>query len=404
MDDRRVTILYVDDEPANLEVLPAVLGGEYDVRTAPSGAEALEMLVSGQIAVLVTDQRMPGMSGVQLLAEASARWPEVVPIVITAYRDTDLIIGAIRAGHVHDYIIKPWNLEHLRRTVAGAVEEHLRRRRLADVARDRAALEEDVLRRYDPSRVVGEEGGLRDVMRTVRAVAPSDSTVLLIGETGTGKEMIARAIHSLSPRRHRAPVKVDCASLAPTLVESELFGHRRGAFTGAMHDRAGRFELADGGTIFLDEVDDLSPEMQGKLLQVLQDRVVQRLGGDGPIAVDVRVIAAARRDLRAVVAAGGFREDLYYRLCVVPIVLPPLRARLDDIPALVRHFLEKHGRSLMRYEVDEAALAALRAYRWPGNVREMENLIERTLVLGAGPRLSAADLALPPGEIDVAPP
>jgi transcriptional regulator with GAF, ATPase, and Fis domain len=305
-----------------------------------------------------------------------------------------LILGAIRAGHLYDYVVKPYRPESLRRTVQAAAAEHERRRRIEEALLDRRALEEEVLRLYDPTRVVGETGGLRETMAQVAAVASRNSTVLLLGETGTGKEMIARAIHARSPRAHRALVKVDCAALAPTLIESELFGHVRGAFTGATRERPGRFEQAHGGTVFLDEVGDIPLELQSRLLRVVQDREVDPVGGARPVTVDVRIIAATRRDLREEVAAGRFREDLYYRLAVVPILLPPLRDRLDDIPLLVRHFLAKHapGRS-DRMQASDAAVARLTRHDWPGNVRELENLVERAVVLGAGPILGPDDLA-----------
>jgi DNA-binding NtrC family response regulator len=389
----RPVILYVDDESANLEVFRELIGDDFDVRTASSGTEALVVLEREPVAVLLTDQRMPGMSGVDLLKRTAEVDPTVVAVVITAYTDTELMLGAIRAGQLHDYLIKPWSAAQLRETIRGAVEEHHRRRRLADVVRDRLALEQQVLEHYDPSKIVGGDGGLRAVLETVRAAAASSSTVLIQGETGTGKELVARAIHALSGRRHRVLVKVDCAALAPTLVESELFGHRRGAFTGATQDRPGRFEQADGGTVFLDEVAELTVSMQARLLRVLQDGVVERLGGAGPTRVDVRVIAATARELPAAVAAGEFREDLYYRLCVVPILLPPLRQRTDDIPALVQHFLRKHGSGNRPWTIAPAALEQLQRHDWPGNVRELENLVERAVVLGAGPRLSAADLS-----------
>ncbi|NMC71966.1 MAG: sigma-54-dependent Fis family transcriptional regulator [Myxococcales bacterium] len=392
-EEQRSVLLYVDDEAGNLEVFRELFDAEYVVRTATSGHEALSVLEREPVAVLVTDLRMPGMSGIELMERVAAAYPDVVAVVVSAYTDTELFLGAIRAGRLHDYVIKPWSLDRLRETVRGAVEEHRRRRRLADLACDRAALEQQVRERYDPDQIVGSEGGLRSVMETVRVAAVSDATVLIQGETGTGKELVARAIHAQSTRRHRVLVKVDCAALAPTLVESELFGHRRGAFTGADRDRPGRFEMADGGTVFLDEVAELTVPMQARLLRVLQEGVIERLGGGTPVRVDVRVIAATAVDLPAAVAAGTFREDLYYRLCVVPVVVPPLRQRLGDIPALVRHFLRKHGRGRVAWEVDPAALEQLQHHDWPGNVRELENLVERAVVLGAGPRLGPEDLS-----------
>ncbi len=390
----RPILLYVDDQRENLTVFEALFGTEYEVHTAISGAEALDILGQRPVHVLLTDQRMPGMTGNRLLEQVAAGWPGVVSVVITAYADADLIVGAIRAGHVHDYLIKPYRPEQLREVVASAANEYRRRRRLDVAVSDRRTLDEEVRRRYDPANMVGADGGLREVMHQAQSAAATCSTVLLLGETGTGKEMIARAIHAASPRAYRALIKVDCGALAPTLIESELFGNERGAFTGATAERAGRFEQANGGTVFLDEVGDLPLDMQSRLLRVLQDRVIDRLGGTAPIPVDVRIIAATRRNLGAEVQAGRFREDLYYRLAVVPIALPPLRERLEDIPALVRHFLDKHAPGKgARYTVRDDALQLLACHRWPGNVRELENLIERAIVLGAGPVLGTRDLS-----------
>ncbi|MBI5486386.1 MAG: sigma-54-dependent Fis family transcriptional regulator [Deltaproteobacteria bacterium] len=403
MPNGHATLLYVDDEPENLTVFDALFSADYTVRLAASGAAALDILRREPIAVLLTDQRMPGMSGNRLLEEAAALGKHLVTVVVTAYADTELIIGAIRAGHVHDYVLKPYSPQQLREVVSSAVAEHRRRRRLEEAARDVGTLAEDVRRRYDPARLVGGDGGLRTVMAQVAAVAPKATTVLLVGETGTGKEMLARAIHAASPRAHRALVKVDCGAIAPTLIESELFGHERGAFTGAVRDHCGRFEQADGGTVFLDEVGDLPLELQSRLLRVLQDRAVDRLGGSGPITVDVRIIAATRRNLSADAARGTFRADLYYRLAVVPIQLPPLRERTGDIPALVHHFLAKHAPGCDdRYRLAPEALELLEAHTWPGNVRELENLVERAVVLGAGPVLGPKDLTpfVPPPAAD----
>ena len=399
-----VTILYVDDDQSNLDLFELTIGSDHRVVTVSSAAEGLAVLGREEVGVIVSDQVMPDTDGVTFLAEAFRRHPNSVRIVVTAYQEVELLLGAINAGHVSDYVLKPWEPRELRELINRASDQYLRRRALEQRVQEREYLAAELRRRYDPAEVVGAGGGLRQVMEVVRAVAPTTSTVLIRGETGTGKELIARTVHALSDRRERMLIKVDCASLAPSLLESELFGHERGAFTNATATHRGRFELADEGTLFLDEVAELPLELQPKLLRVLQDRALERVGGERTIAVDVRVIAATNQDLERRVDEGTFRRDLFYRLHVVPILLPPLRDRVEDLDGLVRHFLAKHGG--WRGEqttVSNAAIELFRSQRWSGNVRELENVIERALLLTKSHQLSASDFVLRPTPTAAAP-
>ena len=386
-------VLYVDDEQANTALFEMHFAGVHNVVTAASGQEGLDLLKSLQeVAVVISDEKMPGISGVEFLSQARDVAPLASRMVISAYSQAPVLLAAIQDGQVHDYMTKPWDGPDLTVRVGAAVEAWRRRRRLYEAAADRAVLDDQVRGRYDPDRVVGEEGGLRAVMSVVDRVAASPSTVLLRGESGTGKELVARAVHQRSPRRRRALVAVNCAALPPQLVESELFGHDRGAFTGADRRRIGRFEQADRGTLFLDEVGDLPPEVQVKLLRVLQEGEIERVGGGGPLQVDVRVVAATHRDLEGLVEVGRFREDLFWRINVVPIKVPALRDRRQDIPELIRYFLARYGaRTGARPTASPQAVEALINHDWPGNVRELENIIERAVVLGGDKELGPAD-------------
>jgi DNA-binding NtrC family response regulator len=391
----RVTILYVDDEQPNLDLFQLTFSDDFNVVTVRSAAEALALMDREDVGVVVTDQVMPGMDGVEFLARVFVRHPNSMRIVVTAYQDASLLLGAINAGHVSDYVLKPWEPAALRALLSRAAEQYLRRRALELVIAEREYLADEVRSRYDPQGVVGSTGGLESVMELVRAVAPTSSTVLVTGETGTGKELVARTIHAMSGRRDRTIIKVDCSSLAPSLIESELFGHERGAFTGATSLRRGRFELAQEGTLFLDEIADMPLELQPRLLRVLQDREFERLGSECTIKADARIIAATNADLEQRVDQGAFRRDLYYRLNVVHIELPALRERLDDLEALTAHFLRKHGGwRASRLRVTDRAFARLKAHAWPGNIRELENVVERALLLARGDVLDAEDFAL----------
>ena len=397
-------ILIVDDEQDNLDAFRFNFKRSFQILSATSGPEALEILGERDVAVIVTDQRMPKMTGLELLRKAEEVRPNAVGIILTAFTDVDVLIEAINLGHIYRYITKPWEAKEVRGILNQALERfHLRRenqRLLAQLEEYTGYLNQEIHGAFDFGNIIGKSPALREVLAKIEQVAPTSSTVLLWGETGTGKELVARAIHINSPREDNPFVRVNCAALAPGVLESELFGHEKGAFTGAIAARAGRFELANGGTLFLDEVGDLPMEVQIKLLRALQEREFERVGGTDTIKVDVRVISATNRDLVAMIEEGRFREDLFYRLNVVKLDLPPLRKRKEDIPLLVEHFVGKFSRREGgRQRVTGCTLEALeklRSHSWPGNVRELENIIERALILAKGDRIEARDLDFGP--------
>jgi two-component system response regulator HupR/HoxA len=391
IDYRRFPVVVVDDEPDILRSFALSYGDEFDVHTADSGARSLDLLRAHDAAVIVADQRMPVMSGVEFLERSMALRPDANRIILTGYTDVESIVEAINRSRIFRYVTKPWENEELRLTLRRAVEMFQLARenaRLVEELRalnDRLATENAYLRqRSAPAHeIIGESPAMRHVLDLVAKVAGARSTVLIEGETGTGKELVARAIHAASPRRERLFVAVNCAALSEGILESELFGHRRGAFTGATADHKGLFEVADGGTIFLDEISETTPALQAKLLRVLQEGEVRPVGESRPRTVDVRVIAATNRTLEDEVKAGRFREDLYYRLRVFPIRLPPLRERAEDIPALarflVRRLAEQQKKPVGPPSAD--ALALLVRYPFPGNVRELANELERAVLL-----------------------
>jgi DNA-binding NtrC family response regulator len=394
MATRGPAVLYVDDEVGNLELFRLQFGRDFELRTATSAQDGLEILGRHDVGVVLTDERMPHMSGIELLARVLARWPDVTRIIVSAYSDPQRLLLAINRGHAHDYIVKPWARDDMKRLIEHGVARALRRRTLASRAELADVLVRDAAAPCEAASLIGATGGLQPVVATAMRAAQSDATVLVTGETGTGKELIAGLIHHASARAAAPLVRVNCAALAEGVIESELFGHEQGAFTGAVKRRLGRFELAHGGTIFLDEIGDVSPKLQAGLLRVLQEREIERVGGAAPIAVDVRVVAATHRDLRRRVHDGGFREDLYYRLNVLPIRIPPLRERPDDIVPLALHFLRKYDRGDGRARTIAPLLEhRLRRYAWPGNVRELENLIHRAVILAEGPELTVEDIS-----------
>jgi two-component system, NtrC family, response regulator AtoC len=398
LDPRQYPILVVDDEQDNLDAFRFNFRKVFDIVSASSGPEALDLLREKDVAVIITDQRMPKMTGLELLKEAKEIRPDAVPIILTAFTDVDVLIEAINLGQVYRYITKPWDAKEVRGLLQYAIERfHLQRenkRMAAQLAEYTGYLNQQLHGQFDFGNIIGDSAALREVLGKVEQVAPTNSTVLLRGETGTGKEMVAHAIHINSPREHKPFVRVNCAALAPGILESELFGHEKGSFTGAMQRRPGRFELADGGTLFLDEVGDLPMEVQIKLLRALQEREFERVGGHETIKVDVRLVSATNRNLEKMIEEGEFREDLYYRLNVFPINLPPLRDRLEDIPVLASHFVSKFARSmgLRPSGASAEALNKLREYSWPGNVRELENIIERGMILARGGELQSSHL------------
>jgi DNA-binding NtrC family response regulator len=383
---KRPRVLIADDKENMLRLIQRVLGEAYDVATAPDGTRALALIGAEPFDLVITDIRMPGADGFEILQAVRQRSPQTEVILVTGYASVPKAVEAIRAG-AYDYIQKPFDPDEISLLVARAVE----RKRLAE-----AVLH---LRRMGPASsgsqsLLGKSEAMREVYHLIGRAAALDIAVLLTGESGTGKELAARAIHGGSARRERRMVTVNCGALPAELVESELFGHARGAFTGAAGPRQGLFETAQGGTIFLDEIGDLPLPAQVKLNRALQEKEIRRVGENAPLPIDVRVIAASHRDLRAESAAGQFREDLFYRLNVFPIRLPPLRERRGDIPVLAGHFLEKFARAHQREAawLEPDALRALASYDWPGNVRELEHALERAVAISNGPAITATDL------------
>ncbi len=387
----QATVLVVDDEPRVLDALEAILAAELRVLRAGHGEEALRILEAEETAVILTDYRMPGMTGVELLRRSQEIAPDAIRIVLTAYTDVDNLMEAINTGRIYHFIPKPWDPNELLVVVRRAAERYALAQENARL-RDELELACNALQREAAEvrerplaleKLVGAQTGLRGAIELARRVLDSDTTVLLLGETGTGKELFARLIHENGPRRAAKFVAQNCGALPESLLESELFGHARGAFTGATGERKGLFEEADGGTIFLDEIGEMSPAMQLRLLRVLQEGEIRRVGTSSDRKVNVRVIAATNADLEADVRTGRFRKDLYYRLDVFPIRLPPLRERAEDIPALADYFLRVYRERARRAvpSISPEALRCLRAYPFPGNVRELENEIERAVAL-----------------------
>jgi len=384
-----IRILVVDDEASQRELVSGYLKKQgFEVFTAAGGESALELFRQAPMELILTDQRMPGLSGLDLLKAAREINPETQVIVMTAYGSVETAVAAMRDGAA-DYVAKPLNLEELRQKIQRIVEQHR-------LYAENRALREELKSRHRIEGIIGESGQMVEVISLVQRVAASEATVLIRGESGTGKELIAKAIHYASPRAARPLVRVNCAALPENLLESELFGHEKGSFTGAIATRKGRFELADTGTLFLDEIGDLPLHLQAKLLRVLQEREFERVGSSQPIKVNVRMLSATHRDLESLMRAGHFRDDLYYRLNVVTILVPPLRERRQDLPPLMDHFLKlfaaKNGKSLRGFS--RAARDALLRYDYPGNVRELENLIERAVVLCRGDVIDRGDLPL----------
>lgn len=401
-------ILYVDDEQDNLSTFELNFGDDFNVVTALGPEEALKVLEGRTFAVIVADQRMPGMTGLQLLARGALQQSPPVGVLLTAYREVDVLAEAVNSGTVWRYIQKPWDRRELVTSLRQAIEVFVlrdqNRRLLERLTELNRYLSSEVNQEFNSGELVGRSAKLRAALEVVEKVAPTQSTVLITGQSGTGKELVARAIHRLSSRAQQPFVRVNLASLSPTIIESELFGHEKGSFTGALARKQGRFELASSGTLFLDEIGELPPELQVKLLRVLQEREFERVGGAETVKVDIRLLCATNRNLEELIRQGRFREDLYYRVNVFPVNLPPLKDRKDDIPLLAEHFLSKFaprvGRAFAGFTPE--ALTVLLQYDWPGNVRELENVVERAMIVSHGPEITAADMAfLAPAEAEV---
>jgi two-component system, NtrC family, response regulator len=383
------TILIVDDEKNYPLVLSAVLQEEgFETLTANSGHEALAVLEHSDVDLVLTDMKMPRMDGIELLERIKENDPELPVIMMTAYGTVEKAVEAMQKG-AYNYILKPFDNEQLILYVNKAMEMY---RVVKENRRLRSAIES----RYSFGNIIGKSKPMQAIFESIRKVAPANATVLIEGSSGTGKELVAKSIHFNSQRRNKPFVAVNCAALAESLLESELFGHEKGAFTGAISMKKGRFELADQGTLFLDEIGELSLSLQVKLLRVLQEKVVERVGGTRPIFVNIRLIAATNKSLKEEIQAGRFREDLYYRLNVVPIMLPPLSDRLEDIRLLAAHFIQKHAEERQGAPavtgLDKEVERIFFDYSWPGNVRELENVIERAMVMCPGGTIKVDDL------------
>ena len=399
MPDTRV--LVVDDERSMRDLLAIMLRQEgHEVAAVDGGAQAIETLKREAFDLVITDLRMREVDGLAVLRAAKEHSPETVVVVITAFASTETAVEAMKLG-AYDYLTKPFKMDEIKLILANALE----RKRLQD---ENLALKRQLRRERTFENFVGRSRPMLEIFETIRKTADSLSTVLVAGESGTGKELVARAIHEESPRRSGPFVSVNCGAIPETLMESELFGHVKGAFTGAVANTVGLFSAAHGGTLFLDEVTEVPSSLQVKLLRVIQEREIRRVGDTKDIKVDVRLIAASNRDVMKAVQEGLLREDLFYRLNVIPIQLPPLRERREDIALLVAHFIKRRSAELGRTvrSVTPAALAVLENYRWPGNIRELENVIERALVLGSGDVLDVdalpPDLRRPPDGVDIA--
>jgi DNA-binding NtrC family response regulator len=388
-------ILLVEDKESLRRVLRLTLEhAGYTVTECGDAREAATEITRAPYRLVLTDLRMPHGSGLDVLHAARAADADVPVVVMTAYGSIDEAVQAMKDG-AHDFLQKPVDSNHLLLLIGRALEQ-------ARLRTENILLREEWSRRYGFPRIIGESDAIKRAVAETQRVATTEATVLLLGESGTGKELFARAVHHLSHRRDQPFVAINCAAIPETLIESELFGHERGAFTGATERRPGKFELANGGTVFLDEIGELPLAVQGKLLRAIEEKTVDRIGGRMPVPVDVRIVAATNRELQQAAEAGEFRRDLYFRLAVFPVTIPPLRARGEDVVLLARHFAAQFGRELRGREatLTDESLAALRAHAWPGNVRELENAIERACILADASVLDPRDLSLPLARAD----
>ena len=380
-------ILIADDEPLTLELIVERLQAEgYEVEVVSGGRDAIEASKRSSFKVVLTDLSMPDISGMQVLEHFVKHSPETLVIVLTGFGTIGTAVEAMRRG-AYDYLSKPANLDEIVLTLKRAVEHK-------DLKEENVALRSQIMEQHRVERLIGQSAPMHHLYRIVKRVAKTDSTVLITGESGTGKELIANAIHYQSTRRDMPFVPINCGAIPEELLESELFGHEKGAFTGAFKERRGRFELANKGTVFLDEIGEMSPKLQVKLLRFIQETKFQRVGGSRTVEVDVRILAATNKDLERAVAENEFREDLFYRLNVIPIHVPPLREREGDIALLIQHFLKQHclKKTIAQKQMSAAAIESLEQYDWPGNVRELQNVIERLVILTDTDEIQIHDL------------
>lgn len=427
----KIRILYVDDEPDNLLTFKLSLRSWFDIEVASRPSDALDLVRDAGISVFITDQRMPEMSGLDLVQLVKKMRPDLSVMVLTAYDDSEVMREAISLGGIFRVVLKPWSIGDLKQTILGAHEAFLLRKennclvhsleeknaklRSAfdyiaklkdDLEHEKSLIKDNHSKLVQPGEIIGESRLLRKVLNEVGYVAKTDSSVLLIGETGTGKELFARMLHKQSYRREEVMVSINCASIPEALVESELFGYEKGAFSGAFSTKFGKFEVANGGTLFLDEIGELPMMVQSKLLRVLQEKEFERLGGNKTISTDFRLVSATNRDLLQEIQKGNFRSDLYFRVNTIPIVVPPLRKRLEDLPLLVDFFVEQLNRRTGKVLsiVPDSTIEKLCSYHWPGNVRELSNVVERAHVLSRGNTLIVGDgfkaIAENRGEVD----
>ncbi len=386
MEERKSKILVIEDEKNMREILKILLEGEgYEVSTARDGTEGLGWLNRDIFDLIITDIKMPGVDGFQILKKAQEITPETFVIMITAFGTTESAIEAMKFG-AYDYIHKPFKIDEIRLVVKNALEK---RKLIGEVS----ILRDKIRTTYELGNIFYKSSKMQEILRLLPKVALSGSNILISGESGTGKEFVATALHNLSPRKERNLVAINCATFPEGLLESELFGHMKGAFTGAVYNKQGLFEIADGGTIFLDEIGEMPVNLQAKLLRVLENGIFRRVGGTGDIKVDVRIVAATNKNLTEEIAAHRFREDLYYRLNVIPLEIPPLRERKEDIPLLVDHFISKFSGAAPR-RLSPDALKLLMNYPWRGNIRELENVLERVLLMTDKDEITASDIPL----------
>ena len=389
-------ILIIEDNDTMREGMAAIIGKMgHECDAASSGRAGLALVEKKAFDLIVTDYRMEGMDGIEVLKQGKLKAPGTEVLIITAYGTIELAVEAMKLGAV-DFITKPFSHDEFKLKIERILERIQERKELARITDENIYLRDELEEQFNYGEIIGKSRAMQDVYRTIEKVAATDSSVLIYGESGTGKELIARAIHKLSPRKDKPFIRVNCSALVETLLESELFGHEKGAFTGAVKQKKGRFELAHQGSIFLDEIGDISPNMQLKLLRVLQEKEFERVGSEETIHVDVRILTATNKNLSELVQDGKFREDLFYRLHVIPVYLPPLRERKDDMPLLVNHFIKKLTAELNKpdKQITEAAMERLTSYPWPGNVRELENLLERAIVLSDRNVIDLRDLPI----------
>ena len=385
------TILLVEDEPKMLRLLELSLAEEgFSTLSAPDAEAGLRLLRAEKVDLVVTDMKLPGMGGLEFLQSVKRLNAAIPVVVMTAYGTVETAVEAMKAG-AGDYVLKPFSLDEMKLVIRKELDTH-------HLREENRSLREALGRKYEYPEIVARSAKMQEVLARVERVAQTSSTVLIGGESGVGKDLIARLIHQRSRRSSGPFIKINSTAIPENLLESELFGYEKGAFTGASSSKPGKFELADGGTLFLDEIGDVPPPIQVKLLRVLEEREFERLGGTRTLKVDVRLVAATNRDLRAALEEGTFREDLFYRLNVVPIDIPPLREHKEDIPELAEHFLKKYAQEFSKpaLGIAPAALKTLMAFHWPGNIREMENILERATALATGTTLEAADIQLDP--------